>query len=119
MNIQTQQTYAEKLRAQYLPPKENKLETLRRLDKKVKRPAKVFSYIFGTVSALVLGAGMCLAMGVIGASVPVLMPVGIAVGCVGIALCIANYFIYKGILRSRKKRYGAEVLALSDELLNA
>lgn len=109
---------AEKLRAQYLPHEESKLEKLRKLNRKVKRPAEIFAYIFGSVGALILGTGMCLAMKIIGASVSAMMPVGIAVGCAGIALCIANYFIYKAILKSRKKKYGDKVLALSNELLN-
>ncbi len=118
MNHENQTKYAENVRAQYLPHEETKLEKLRKLDRKVKRPAEIFAYIFGSASALVLGTGMCFAMKVIGVSVPAMMPAGIVIGCVGIALCVANYFIYKAMLKSRKKKYGDQVLALSDELLN-
>lgn len=88
------------------------------LDKKVKRPAKIFSYIFGTLGALILGTGMCLAMGVIGASISFAFPLGIGIGCAGIIICSINYSIYKGMVKSGKKKYGEKILKLSDEFLN-
>ena len=69
--------------------------------------------MFGIVGALVLGVGMCLAMEVIGS----MMPLGIVIGVVGIAMVTANYFLYRAILRSRKKKYAKEIVSLSDELL--
>ena len=39
---------------------------LRKLDRRAKLPATVFTYTFGIVFAPVLGVGMCLAMQVIG-----------------------------------------------------
>lgn len=47
-----------------------------------------------------------------------MFPVGIAIGCVGIAMCAVNYFIYKALLKAGKKKYSAEILRLSDQLLN-
>ena len=72
---------------------------------------------FGIVGALVLGLGMCLAMKVIFASISYMMFVGIAVGLVGILMVSVNYFWYKNILASRKKKYAPRILALADELL--
>ena len=57
-------------------------------------------------------------MGVIGSSLGFAMPLGIAVGVVGMALCSVNYLLYRAILKSRKKKYGKEILSLSDEILN-
>ena len=37
------------------------LDALRALDARVKRPANVFAYAFGSVSAIIMGAGMSLA----------------------------------------------------------
>ncbi|MDE6373188.1 MAG: dihydropteridine reductase [Clostridia bacterium] len=110
-----------KIREGYIPRERTKLDELRALDKKVKLLPSVLAYVFGSVAALVLGVGMCLAMQVIGAglaSPTVLMAVGVVVGCAGIALCAVNYFIYKAFLKSRKNKYGGEILALSNQLLN-
>lgn len=117
-NTNFETKYAEKVRSQYVPHEETKIERLRKLDKKVRRPAEIFAYAFGSVSSLVLGTGMCFAMKVLGASIPAMFPIGIVIGVAGIGLCIANYFIYKAILKSRKKKNGDKVVALSDELLN-
>ena len=66
------------------------------------------------IGALVLGVGLCLAMKVIGD----LMALGIVIGIVGIAMVSVNYLIYRAILKSRKKKYADQVMALSDALLN-
>lgn len=107
--------YAEEVRAAYAPESEekNKLEQLKELDGAVRRPAEIFAYTFGVLGALVLGVGLCLAMEVIGS----LMPLGIVVGVVGIAMVSANYFFYRKILNARKKKYAGKIIALSDELL--
>ncbi len=104
----------EAIKAQYIPTEKTKLDDLKALDKKVKRPAHIFAYTFGGAGTLVLGAGMCLAMGIIGSSIPL----GIGVGLVGIAMVSVNYFIHKKILKSRKNKYVQQIIELSNELLN-
>lgn len=119
--MENQNKYVRKIRDSYTPRAHTKFDELKKLDKKVKLFPSVFACIFGSVAALILGTGMCLAMEVIGASLmspAALMTVGVIVGCVGIALCIANYFIYKAMLNSRKKKYGARIVSLGNELLN-
>ena len=106
---------AESIRRQYVSQSESKLSQLQALDRKVKRPAEVFAYVFGLAGALVLGFGMCMAMRVLFD----LMPLGIVVGCVGIVMVSLNYPLYRHILERRKARYRDEVLALSDALLHA
>ena len=120
MNRNDQQFMAQKIRAQYMEKQTTELDALRELDAKVKRPANVFAYIFGSVSAIVMGTGMSLVMTDIAAQLGLgdMMIPGIAIGIVGMALAIVNYPIYKGILNSRKKKYGAEVLALSEKIMN-
>lgn len=39
---------------------------LRELDAEAKRPANIFGYVFGSVGAMVMGAGMSLVMADIG-----------------------------------------------------
>ena len=103
----------ERIRAAYTATEPTKLDELKALNKKVKRPAQIFSYIFGTVGALVLGTGMCLAMKVIGD----MMIAGIAIGVVGIAMVSLNYPIYGKLLSRRRKKYADQVLSISTELL--
>lgn len=116
--MKNQMTEIEKIRASYTEKPNTKLDELKALDKKVKRPAQIFAYVYGSVSALVLGSGMCLAMQVIGSTLSFAMPLGIGVGLVGIALACSTYPIFKSILKRRKNKYAKQVFELSDSLLN-
>ena len=106
----------EKIRNNYIAKTEEvtKFEELKQLDKKVKRPTQIFGYTYGSVGALVLGTGMCLAMKVIGN----LMPLGIVVGLLGIVMVCSTYPIYQKMLAKRKAQYSSQILQKSDELLN-
>lgn len=105
----------EKIVNSYTEKENTKLDELKALDSKVKKPALIFAYVFGSISALLLGFGMCVAMQVILAD---LMWLGIVVGVVGIALCLLTYPIYKRILNSRKNKYREQILSISNELAN-
>ena len=120
MNKNDQQFMAQKIRTQYMEKTPSELDALRELDSKVKRPANVFAYIFGSISAIVMGAGMSLVMTDIGSTIGMdsTMIPGIVIGVVGMIMVLVNYPIYKGILNSRKKKYGAEILKLSDKIMN-
>ena len=120
MNRNDKSFMVEKIRTKYVEKKDGSLDELRKLDKKVKTPAEVFAYIFGSISALIMGAGMSFVMtdvasllGLGDMTVP-----GIAVGVVGMVLAIVNYPIYKGILSSRKNKYADKILALSNKILS-
>ena len=104
----------QKLHTEYSEQRSSEVDKLRSLDNKVKVPASVFAYTFGIIGALILGTGMCLAMKVIGD----IMAVGIVIGVIGIAMVSVNYPIYKAILKSRKAKYGKEIIALSEQILN-
>ena len=121
MNKNDQQFVAQKIRTQYMEKTPSELDALRRLDSKVKRPANVFAYIFGSISAIIMGAGMSLVMTDIAESIGFggdSMIMGIIVGIVGMAMALLTYPMYKGILNSRKKKYSAEILELSDKIIN-
>ena len=120
MNKNDQQFMAQKIRTQYMEKQSTELDELRALDAKVKRPANLFSYIFGSISAIIMGAGMSLVMTDIGSIIGIesAMIPGIAIGVVGMAMALINYPIYKGILNSRKKKYGAEIIKLSEKIMN-
>ena len=120
MNKNDQQFIAQKIRTQYMEKESTELDALRELDAKVKRPANVFAYTFGSISAVIMGAGMSLVMTDIGATLGIasaLVP-GILVGVLGLGMALLTYPMYKGILNSRKKKYGAEILTLSDKIMN-
>ncbi|MGN0822457.1 MAG: dihydropteridine reductase [Candidatus Gallimonas sp.] len=118
MNKELQNEYVKGLREEYSERKRDKVDELHDLDRSVKLPTEIFAFSFGIFGALVLGVGMCLAMRVIGSALSFALPLGVGIGCVGIGIAIANYFLYRKILKSRKRKYAAQILALSDELLN-
>lgn len=121
MNKNDQQFMAQKIRSQYMEKQATDLDGLRKLDAKVKRPANIFAYIFGSISAIIMGAGMSLVMTPIAEQMGFVfdpMIPGIVIGVVGMAMAIINYPIYKGIMGARKKKYASEILALSEKIMN-
>lgn len=111
--MKSQTLVVEKIKNYYVQEEVSDFDKLKALDKKVKRPAKVFGYVHGSISSLILGVGMCMAMKIIGGG----MIFGVVVGLVGIALTSATYAMYKKILKTRKERYASEIIALTDDLL--
>ena len=120
MNKNDQQFMAQKIRTQYMEKQTTELDALRALDAKVKRPANIFSYIFGSVSAIIMGSGMSFVMTDLASQLGLgdMMIPGIAIGVVGLVLAIVNYPIHKAILKSRKKKYASEIIALSEKIMN-
>ena len=119
MNKNDQEFLVQKIRTQYTEKESTELDALRELDAKVKRPANVFAYVFGSISAIIMGAGMSLVMTDIGSAVGIGDPMvpGIMIGVVGMVLALVNYPLYKNILSSRKEKYAKQILALSDKLM--
>ena len=119
MNRNDQSFLVQKIRTQYTEKAHTELDALKALGSKVKRPAHVFAYVFGSLAAIVMGAGMSLVMTDIGATLGIANPMvpGIVIGLVGMGMAILNYPIFKGILSSRRKQYAKEIIALSDKLL--
>lgn len=119
MNRNDQQYMVQKIRTQYLPTEHTALDSLKALDRKVKRPARIFAYIFGTISALVMGSGMSLVMTDIAETLAISepMPIGIAVGLCGMAMAALTYPIYSAILKIRRKKFAPQILAMSENLM--
>ena len=113
--MNTNKIYAESIAKEYAPKDNSKIVALRKLDKKAKMPATVFTYTFGIASTLVAGTGMCLSMQVIGGT-PLLTAIGIGVGIIGFVLAGINYPIYKKILENGKKKYAYEIVELAKEI---
>lgn len=113
--MNTDRIIAESIAKEYAPKEHSKIVALKKLDAKAKLPANIFAYTFGVISALVAGTGMCLAMQVIGGTIP-LMVLGIVIGIIGFTCCGINYPIYKRILENGKKKYAYEIVELAREI---
>ena len=103
-----------RIREKYLPrdEREQKLERLRRLDASVTQKATVASIAMGTVSALVLGVGMCCCL-----VWTDLFALGIVVGFVGILGIALASPLYKTVAKKERARVAPEILKLSEELM--
>ena len=110
---------AQKIRAQYMEKESTELDMLKKLDKKVSMPANLFAYVFGSISAIVMGSGMSLVMTDIGATLGIenaLVP-GIIIGIAGLIMSVLNYPIFKAILGKRRKKYKDEIIKLSEQMI--
>lgn len=119
MSNNDQEYLVQKIRTQYTEKQHTELDELKELDAKVKRPANVFAYTYGSVSAVVMGAGMSLVMTEIGAIIGLasaMLP-GIVIGVVGMVMALSTYPIYKKMLSARKKKYAPEILKLSEKIM--
>lgn len=114
--MNTDKIYAEQLANEYSPKSTSKVVALKKLDRKAKLPANVFTYTFGIVFTLIFGTGMCLAMGVIGGNTVSSMVAGIVLGVLGMVGVGVNYPIYKKLLEKGKKKYAFEIVQLAKEI---
>ena len=119
MNANDQEFLARKIRSEYTEKEGGAADELKALDKKVKRPANIFGYDFGSIGAIVMGAGMSLVMTDLGATLGIesTMTVGVIVGAVGLVMTVINYPIFKSILGARKKKFAGEIIELSDKII--
>lgn len=63
LNGDKETKYAQRVIKEYGVHEETDIDKLRKLDRKAKRPAEIFAYVYGTVSALVSGWGCVLPSG--------------------------------------------------------
>ena len=114
-----QEFVVEKIRSQYTEARHTDLDALKTLDARVKKPAHIFGYVYGTIGAIVMGAGMSLVMTDIGSVLSMSEPMvpGIAVGLVGMLMACTTYPIYQKILNIRKKKYAPQILELSERAM--
>lgn len=107
-----QQEEIEKIRKKYLPPQEDKMEQLRRLDKSATRKGTALSITAGVAGCLLMGVGMCCSMVWMGS----LFVPGIILGLLGIALAAAAHPIYVSITKKERRRLAPQILQLTQEL---
>lgn len=109
-----QQEEIERIRNKYLPKKEDKMETLRKLDQSVEKPGTMAAIVVGTIGALILGIGMCCCM-VWNSSILVFI-LGIVLGVIGIVLVGSAYPVFKKVTLKQREKITPQILALSEEL---
>lgn len=102
----------EKIKRKYMPKEENKLETLRKLDRQVTQKGEVVSLCLGIVGCLIMGGGMSMCM--VWAD-SLLIP-GIVLGLLGMVVLGMAYPAYLKITEKEKARLAPQILALTEEL---
>ena len=102
----------EDIKKKYLPKEEDKMETLRKLDRSAEQKGTMYSVIVGTIGTLLLGVGMSITM--IGATSHFIL--GIVIGLIGIAVLAPAYFIFRKITEEQRKKIAPQILALTEEL---
>ena len=117
--MKDQEFIAQKICTQYTEKQHTELDALKTLDAKVKLPANVFAYVYGSISAMVMGAGMSLVMTDIGEIMGMTnsMVSGIIIGIIGMGMALSTCPIYKKILCKRKKKFAPQILELSAKLI--
>ena len=114
--MNTDKIYAQQLANEYAPKDTSKVVALRKLDRKAKLPATIFTYTFGIIAALVTGVGMCLSMNVISSSTTAMFVLGVIIGIIGLIGMGVNYPIYRKLLAQGKQKYAFEIMELAKEI---
>ena len=91
--------------------REGKMERLRALDKRVKDSATITALCLGIIGCLLFGGGMALTLEFEN------LLFGIPVSIVGMVPMLLAYPTHNAVLKRSKKKYGPEILKLSEELL--
>lgn len=108
-----QQEEIERIRKKYMPPEEDKMEQLRRLDRSVTQKGTTVSLIAGILGTLLLGVGMCCTM----VWADTLFIPGIVIGLIGIAVLTAAYPLYQHMTKREREKITPEIIRLTDELM--
>lgn len=103
----------EAIRRKYLPPEEDRMERLRRLDRSTARKGTMASMMLGTVGCLVMGTGMSMCM----VWADTLLVPGIVIGVVGMVGVALAYPLHVYITKKERERVAPEILRLTEELM--
>ncbi len=106
------QAEIEAIKSKYMPPKEDKMEQLRKLDASVTMKATMWAVSIGVVGMLIFGSGMsCTLVGAKNLFIP-----GIVLGLAGLAVMGLALPVYKMIEKKQREKIAPQILALADEL---
>ena len=94
--MNTDKILAESIAKDYISKSSSKIVALKKLDRKAKLPATIFTYTLGIISSLVVGTGMCLAMQVLGSGTGAVVA-GIIIGIIGFIGCGINAIVMQWV----------------------
>lgn len=114
--MNTDKIYAEAIANEYSKKETSKVIALKKLDRKAKLPAHIFTYSWGIASSLLLGTGMCFSMGILGNRHVIFIIFGIVTGVLGIVGISINYFLYRKLLEIGKQKYANDIIMLASEI---
>ncbi len=101
------------IRNKYLPRETRKIDTLKKLDRKVQSAGKLPALVMGVLGVLLFGIGMCFGLDVFAGAdwCSVLFCI------VGTAIMSPAYFVYRCIAKKKREELVPEILRLSDEIM--
>lgn len=100
------------IRNKYLPNEENKLEELRKLDRRVQSSGVVEALTIGITGCLIFGVSMCIGLGAIRGGIIL----AVILGILGIAAMLPAYFVYRTKQNAAKEKYASRILELAEEI---
>lgn len=116
-----QQEEIKRIRDRYLPPQEDKMEQLRRMDAGVTKKASCVSLVIGVAGTLLLGFGMSLVMSDMGGlfhlSPEAAMAAGVLTGILGIAVLASAWPVWLRTVKKEREKIAPEILRLTEELM--
>ena len=105
------------IKQDYLPKEEqsqeSKMQKLLALDAKVKNPPVIIGLVLGIIGTLIFGLGLTTVLEWDN------LILGIIISAVGVLPMLVAYPAYKITLKKGKKKYGKEIVKLSEEILNS
>ncbi len=102
----------EAIKNKYLPPKEDKMEQLRKLDASVTVKATMWAITIGVIGLLVFGGGMSCAL----VGTKDIFAQGVVLGLVGLAIMGTALPVHKMVEKKERERIAPQILALAEEL---
>lgn len=116
----SRQTEIENIRRKYLPKddEEDKMTQIRRLDSRAEQRAVMLSIVTGILGTLILGCGMSLILSDFGKALgSAALPIGFAVGALGLVLAAIAYPVYQRTLKKEREKIAPTIIRLTDELM--
>lgn len=106
-----QQNEILKIRQKYLPPAEDKMEQLRKLDKSVSHPGMITAIIICILGIVINGIGRTIV------KADTFFLSGTLIAFAGLLLILLSYPVYRFITKKRRERIAPRILKLCEELL--
>lgn len=106
-----QQEEIRSIRQKYLPREADKMEQLRRLDKRAERSGTILSIIVGVTGAMLLGLGLACILSWKDFFIP-----GIIIGVIGLTGVALAYPLFLIRTQKERKKLAPEIMKLIDDL---